>query len=262
MDRRLVGFCLLALAIALAGCGGAKDKVSNDEVRAGRDRELYEEAMGKLRKSRYDEARLMLNVVITSYPDSEFLPLAKLAIADSFYREGGSTALEQTDCFVLADRMALSDVQREQELGLAGVTGREYSAAAGSVIGAQILVKGEITEFEPGKQGRGMTAGIGLDDVGLRLGGNRNTTSRFRRYIGDAIAAGAGDIELLKIWTRVTMGPCQGRMCIPALAERLRSRTHRKPALPRARPPCKPLPVAWLKGASQPAASPSQPPAL
>ena len=80
--------------------------------------------------------------------------------------------------------------------------------------------------------------------------------------IDDAIAAGAGDIELLKIWTRVTMGPCQGRMCIPALAERLRSRTHRKPALPRARPPCKPLPVAWLKGASQPAASPSQPPAL
>ena len=86
-----------------------------------------------------------------------------------------ATALEQTDCFVLADRMALSDVLREQELGLAGVTGREYSPAAGGLIGAQLLVKGEITEFEPGKQGRGMTAGIGLDDVGLRLGGNRNT---------------------------------------------------------------------------------------
>lgn len=95
MDRRLVGICLLALAVALAGCGGAKDKVGNDEARPGRDRELYEEAMAKLRKSRYDEARLMLNVVITSYPDSEYLPLAKLAIADSFYREGGSAALEQ-----------------------------------------------------------------------------------------------------------------------------------------------------------------------
>jgi curli biogenesis system outer membrane secretion channel CsgG len=86
-----------------------------------------------------------------------------------------ATALEQTDCFVLADRMALSDVLREQELGLAGVTGREVSPAAGGLIGAQILVKGEITEFAPGKQGRGMTAGIGLDDIGLRVGGNRST---------------------------------------------------------------------------------------
>jgi curli biogenesis system outer membrane secretion channel CsgG len=86
-----------------------------------------------------------------------------------------STALQQTGCFVLADRMALSDVLREQELGLAGVTGRESAPAAGALIGAQILVKGEITEFEPGKQGRGMTAGFGLDKIGLRVGGNRST---------------------------------------------------------------------------------------
>jgi curli biogenesis system outer membrane secretion channel CsgG len=85
-----------------------------------------------------------------------------------------STALDQTDCFVLADRMALSEVLREQELGLAGVASAEYAAEAGRLIGAQILIKGEITEFEPGKQGRGMTAGFGLEDVGLRLGGNRN----------------------------------------------------------------------------------------
>jgi thioredoxin reductase len=77
--------------------------------------------------------------------------------------------------------------------------------------------------------------------------------------IDEAIAAGAADIELLKIWTRVTMGPCQGRMCMPALTGRLCTRTHRSPALPRARPPCKPLPVGWLHGASQPATSPNQP---
>ena len=49
----------------LAGCGG-KNKVASDDVRPGRDKELYEEAMTKLRKGRYDESRLMLNVVITS----------------------------------------------------------------------------------------------------------------------------------------------------------------------------------------------------
>jgi curli biogenesis system outer membrane secretion channel CsgG len=87
-----------------------------------------------------------------------------------------ATALEQTDCFVLTDRLALSDVLREQELGLAGVASRESAPAAGGLIGAQILVKGEITEFEPGKQGRGMTGGVALSDsLGIRLGGNRNT---------------------------------------------------------------------------------------
>jgi curli biogenesis system outer membrane secretion channel CsgG len=87
-----------------------------------------------------------------------------------------STALDQTHCFVIADRLALSDVLREQELGLAGVANRETAARAGALIGAQILVKGEITEFEPGKQGRGVTAGIGLGNIplGLRVGGNRN----------------------------------------------------------------------------------------
>jgi outer membrane protein assembly factor BamD len=85
----------LALTLTLAACGG-KDKVKNEnEYKPGRDKELYQTAEQKLKKGRYDEARLLYNVVITTYPDSEFLPLAKLAIADSFYLEGGSSNLEQ-----------------------------------------------------------------------------------------------------------------------------------------------------------------------
>jgi outer membrane protein assembly factor BamD len=85
----------LALTLTLAACGG-KDKVKNEnEYKPGRDKELYTDAEKKLKKSRYDEARLLYNVVITTYPDSEYLPLAKLAIADSFYLEGGSSNLEQ-----------------------------------------------------------------------------------------------------------------------------------------------------------------------
>ncbi len=96
MSRNVLVICLLTLVISLAACGGAKDKVANEnEAKPGRDKELYEDAMKKLRKGRYDESRLLFNVVITTYPDSEFLSLAKLAIADSFYREGGSAALEQ-----------------------------------------------------------------------------------------------------------------------------------------------------------------------
>lgn len=96
MFRTFLVVGVLILPVGLIGCGGAKNKVANEnEVRPGRDKELYEDAMKKLKKGRYDESRLLFNVVITSYPDSEYLPLAKLAIADSFYREGGSSALEQ-----------------------------------------------------------------------------------------------------------------------------------------------------------------------
>jgi outer membrane protein assembly factor BamD len=94
MHRRLFGTCLLALAIIAAGCGG-KDKVANEDARPGRDKELYEQAMTKLRKGGSTIARLTLNVVITSYPDSEYLPLAKLCDRRLLYRESGATALEQ-----------------------------------------------------------------------------------------------------------------------------------------------------------------------
>ena len=77
---------LLAGVMILSACG-SKDKVKNDAK--GRPDELYADAMTKLRKGHYDEARLLLNVVVNTYPDSEYLPLAKLATADSFYREGG-----------------------------------------------------------------------------------------------------------------------------------------------------------------------------
>lgn len=86
-----------------------------------------------------------------------------------------ATALEQTGCLIVADRMALSEVLREQELGLASITARSSSPQAGRLLGAQVLVKGDITEFELGNKGRGITAGFGFDDIplGLRIGGNR-----------------------------------------------------------------------------------------
>lgn len=88
------GLCVAILL--MAGCGKGKDSVRNDNAATpGRDKELYEQASEKLRKGRYDEARLTYNVVISSYPDSEYLSLSKLAVADSFYLEGGSGNLEQ-----------------------------------------------------------------------------------------------------------------------------------------------------------------------
>jgi outer membrane protein assembly factor BamD len=95
MKKRFAMLPLLMLALWMAACGG-KDKVKNENAASpGRDKELYEQAYSKAKKGRFDEARLLYNVVITTYADSPYLPLAKLAIADSFYLEGGTSNLEQ-----------------------------------------------------------------------------------------------------------------------------------------------------------------------
>jgi len=81
----------------LIGGGGGSKKY--DEILGGpapgRDRVLFEEAAKEVRKGNYDTGRLLFTTIITTYPDSPFLPMAKLAIADSFYLEGGTSSLIQ-----------------------------------------------------------------------------------------------------------------------------------------------------------------------
>ena len=50
-----------------------------------------------IEKHRYELGRLTLQTLINTYPDSEYIAKAKLAIADSWYREGTSHALAQAE---------------------------------------------------------------------------------------------------------------------------------------------------------------------
>src|SRR5262249_23005742 len=61
------------------------------------DKDLYVTARKELDHAHYDRARLLLNTLINTYPDSEFLPQAKYATAESFYNEGTKAMLEQAD---------------------------------------------------------------------------------------------------------------------------------------------------------------------
>jgi outer membrane protein assembly factor BamD len=61
----------------------------------GRDRELFIIATREVRKNNYDVGRLLFQTIITTYPDSPYLPMAKLAVADSFFLEGSTAALIQ-----------------------------------------------------------------------------------------------------------------------------------------------------------------------
>jgi outer membrane protein assembly factor BamD len=61
------------------------------------DKVLFEKAMKDLQKSRFTVARLSLQTLINTYPDSEFLPQAKYALAESFYRENTSASQSQAE---------------------------------------------------------------------------------------------------------------------------------------------------------------------
>ena len=80
----------------LLGRGGS-DKYDElvGTVAAGRDRQLFEEATKEARKKNFETARSLYAVIISTYPDSPYLPLSKLAIADTFYLEGTTSALIQ-----------------------------------------------------------------------------------------------------------------------------------------------------------------------
>jgi outer membrane protein assembly factor BamD len=77
--------------------GGGDDKYEEltGTVAAGRDRVLFEEAAKEVRRGNHETGRLLFSTIINTYPDSAFLPLSKLAIADSFYLEGTTAALVQ-----------------------------------------------------------------------------------------------------------------------------------------------------------------------
>ncbi len=124
----------------LLGGGGDDDKYEEltGSVAPGRDRELFELAAKEVRKGSYETGRLLFNTIITTYPDSQYLPLAKLAIADSFYLEGTSSALIQAAAgyqdwltFFPSDPLA-DDVMlkvAESEMRQMGLADRDVSRA-------------------------------------------------------------------------------------------------------------------------------------
>lgn len=92
-DNKKKGFRLWPFGGASGGNSKYEEELST--VAPGRDRELFQDAAKEVRKGDHETGRLLFTTIITTYPDSPFLPLAKLAIADSFYLEGGTSSLIQ-----------------------------------------------------------------------------------------------------------------------------------------------------------------------
>jgi outer membrane protein assembly factor BamD len=61
------------------------------------DKALYDKAEDAVKHGRYDVARLDLQTLLNTYPDSQYMMRAKLGVADSWYKEGGTAALTQAE---------------------------------------------------------------------------------------------------------------------------------------------------------------------
>src|SRR5580704_12044862 len=99
MSRRIPLIAMLGLLLLfMAACTNRKSVNPLAGVGSKQpDKVLFDKAMDAMRHNRFDVARLTLQTLINTYPDSEFIARAKLAVGDSWYAEGGTAALAQAE---------------------------------------------------------------------------------------------------------------------------------------------------------------------
>ena len=87
---------VVLMASVLGGCFGKKKNAPIAGTSAEPDKVLYARATEDFKHGRYITGRLALQTLINTYPDSEYLAKTKLAVADSYYKEGGTSGLKQS----------------------------------------------------------------------------------------------------------------------------------------------------------------------
>jgi outer membrane protein assembly factor BamD len=99
MFRRILTISGIVILLAFAVACTNK-KVQNPLANLGSaqpDKVLFDRAMDAMKHNKFDVARLSLQTLINTYPDSEYVARAKLAVGDSWYAEGGTASLQQAE---------------------------------------------------------------------------------------------------------------------------------------------------------------------
>ena len=89
-----------ALLIAVLISSGCRKKAYDNPITKDTqqpDKVLFDTAVDDIEHGRYERARLTLQTLMNTYDTSEYLAKAKLAVADSWYREGGARGLAQAE---------------------------------------------------------------------------------------------------------------------------------------------------------------------
>ena len=110
LSQRVTSFLVLGLCLVLvpASHGFDKKPKKNKKVDLSAnplasvqskqpDKELFDKAMRALKAGKYDVARLDLQTLLNTYPESEYQMRAKLAVGDTWFKEGGTAAMAQAE---------------------------------------------------------------------------------------------------------------------------------------------------------------------
>src|ERR1700728_3471835 len=101
-----VSLAFLVLGAVAAHADDKPKKKKNQDLSATRladvtpkqpDNELFDRAMIAMKKGPFDVCRLDLQTMLNTYPESEHRMRAKLAVGDSWFKEGGTAALVQAE---------------------------------------------------------------------------------------------------------------------------------------------------------------------
>jgi len=98
MYLRISVMALAAMLVLTTAC--TNKKVSNPLAKVDSkqpDKVLFDRGMDAMKHNRFEVARMTMQTLIGAYPDSEFVARAKLALADSWYAEGGSAGMAQAE---------------------------------------------------------------------------------------------------------------------------------------------------------------------
>src|SRR3954470_20060365 len=99
MVRKVLTLALLAATLMIAtGCHHSKVTNPIADINSKQpDKVLFDRAMDAMQHSHYDIARLSLQTLINTYPDSEYVARAKLGVGDAWFEEGGSAGMAQAE---------------------------------------------------------------------------------------------------------------------------------------------------------------------
>ena len=86
--------CALGLA---ASCVHKKYENPITKATQQPDKILFDQAVRDIEHGRYEVARISLQTLMNTYESSEYMAKAKLAVADSWYRQGGSGGMAQAE---------------------------------------------------------------------------------------------------------------------------------------------------------------------
>lgn len=180
MKMNRMGLVLLVCSIAfLTGCPGTAGTTTN--VREGSSQTI---ADAQAEHYNGPKARIAVARFENKASDARnwWNPQLGDGMADML-----TTALFNSNRFIVLERESLDDVIYEQDLGASGRVRQDTAAAIGEIEGAELLVVAAVTEFDDNSGGvQGGVGGFGGGVLGAVVGGSRSAHMAIDLRIIDA----------------------------------------------------------------------------